>query len=78
MLVFLAGFAGIARKWQEAESAQRGEARQRAAAVAQAELATGEMHLSRRLLYASDMNLAQQAWEAGTIGRARAVRQRQR
>jgi WD40 repeat protein/serine/threonine protein kinase len=82
-LVFLAGFAGVAWKWQEAErqkdiaqAAERGEARQLAIAVAQTELATREMHLSRRLLYASDMNLAQQAWEAGTIERARAALER--
>jgi WD40 repeat protein/serine/threonine protein kinase len=83
-LVFLAGFAGVAWKWQEAErqkdialAAQRGEAGQRALAVEQAEFATREMHLSRRLVYASDMNLAQQAWESGIFGRARAVLERQ-
>jgi WD40 repeat protein len=83
VLVFLAGFAGVAWKWQEAErqkdiaeAAERGEAGQRAIAVEQAELATREADLSRRLLYASDMNLAQQAWETGTFGRARAVLER--
>jgi WD40 repeat protein len=76
-LVFLAGFAGVAWKWQEAErqkdiaqAAERGEAAQREVAVAEADR-------SRRLLYASDMNLAQQAWEAGDTGRARALLGRQ-
>jgi serine/threonine protein kinase len=67
-LVFLAGFAGVAWKWQEAErqkdiaqAAERGEAAQRAIAEEQADLATREAEKSRRLLYASDMSLAQQA-----------------
>jgi WD40 repeat protein len=68
-LVFLTGLVGVAWKW-------RGEAAQRAIAEEQADRATREAKLSRRLLYASDLNLAQQAWEAGTIGRARAVLER--
>jgi WD40 repeat protein/serine/threonine protein kinase/predicted negative regulator of RcsB-dependent stress response len=82
-LVLLAGFVAVAWKWQEAErqkdaaqAAERGEAAQRAVAVEQAKLATNEVRMSRRLLYASDMNLAGQAWEAGTTGRARAVLER--
>jgi WD40 repeat protein len=68
-LVFLAGLAGVAWKWQDAE-------RQKKTAQAATELATREMQLSRHMLYASDMNLAQQAWEAGSFGRAKAVLER--
>jgi WD40 repeat protein len=77
-VVFLAGFAGVAWKWQEAErqkdvaqAAEQEEATQRAIAVEEAEQ-------SRRLLYAADMNLALQAWDAGDTGRARALLERQR
>jgi hypothetical protein len=44
--------------------------------VEQAEVATREAARSRRLLYASAMHLAQQAWEAGNLGAARAVLER--
>jgi WD40 repeat protein/serine/threonine protein kinase len=43
----------------------------------QADLATREAEKSRRLLYASDMNLAVQAWDAGLTGRARDLLKRQ-
>jgi WD40 repeat protein/serine/threonine protein kinase len=85
VLVFLAGFLGVAWKWRDAEwqkdvaqAAERGEAEQRAIAVEQADRATREAERSRRLLYAADMSLAQQAWEAGDTGRARALLERQR
>ena len=84
-VVFLAGFAGVAWKWREAERqkdlaliAERKEADQRTIADEQANLATREADHSRRLLYASDMNLAYQAWEAGDTGRARDLLERQR
>jgi WD40 repeat protein/serine/threonine protein kinase len=70
VVVFLAGFAGVAWKWWEAEEAGRKEATQRESAVEQA-------GRSRHLLYISDMNLAQQAWEAGDTGRALALLERQ-
>jgi WD40 repeat protein/serine/threonine protein kinase len=59
-----------------AQAAERGEAAQRARAVEQATIATREADRSRRLLYASDMTLAQQALEAGTTAAARAVLER--
>src|SRR5262249_38088768 len=57
---------------------EQNEAAQRGIAEDQAERATGEADHSRRLLYAADMNLAQQAWEAGDTGRALALLERQR
>jgi WD40 repeat protein/serine/threonine protein kinase len=85
VLVFLAGFVGVAWKWQEAErqkeiaqAAEQMEAKQRTVAVEQADRATREAEHSRRLLYAADMNLACQAWDAGDTGRARALLERQR
>jgi WD40 repeat protein/serine/threonine protein kinase len=84
VLAFLLGFTGVAWKWQEAErqkdiaqEAGRREAAQRAVAEAQADRATREVDRSRHLLYASDMGLAQQAWEAGDTGRARDLLERQ-
>jgi WD40 repeat protein len=84
-LVFLTGFAGVAWKWQEAErqkdlsqAAERSEAEQRAIAVEQADAAKREADQSRRLLYAADMTLACQAFDAGDTGRARALLERQR
>jgi WD40 repeat protein/serine/threonine protein kinase len=80
VLVVLTGFALVTWKWQDAERqrdaaevAEKGEARQRAIAVQQAELATREADLSRRLLYVADMQLAQRTWEAGTTGGARGI-----
>src|SRR5262249_10538248 len=43
----------------------------------QADRATREADRSRRLLYASDMNLALQSWDAGDTGRARDLLERQ-
>jgi eukaryotic-like serine/threonine-protein kinase len=75
--VFLAGFAGVAWKWQDAErqkdlaqTAELEEAKQRTIAVEEAD------H-SRHLLYAADMSLVGQAWEAGDIGRVRNLLERQ-
>jgi WD40 repeat protein len=59
-----------------AQAAERGEAAQHALAAEQAIIATREADRSRRLLYASDMALAQQALEAGTTATARAVLER--
>jgi WD40 repeat protein/serine/threonine protein kinase len=44
----------------------------------QADRATREAEHSRRLLYAADMNLACQAWDAGDTGRARELLERRR
>jgi WD40 repeat protein len=84
-LVFLVGFAGVAWQWQQAErqkdiaqAAQRGEAAQRAIAEGEADHGTREADQSRRLLYAADMSLALHAWEAGTLGHARAALERHR
>jgi eukaryotic-like serine/threonine-protein kinase len=84
VLAFIAGFAGVTWKWQDAEwqksnarAAEFSEKVQRGIAVEKADRATAEADRSRRLLYASDMSLAQQAWEAGDIGRARALLARQ-
>ena len=78
--VFLAGFAGVAWKWRDAErqkviaqAAEQREADQHAVARQEAERATREAEHSRRLLYAADMNLACQAWDAGNTARARAL-----
>jgi WD40 repeat protein/serine/threonine protein kinase len=70
VLVFFAGFAGVVWKWQESE-------RQKGIATAQQKIAEEEADLSRHLLYDSDMNLAQQAWEAGDTARAQALLERQ-
>jgi WD40 repeat protein len=85
VLAFLAGFAGVAWKWQDAERqkdlaqvAEQKEAAQRAVAEEQAERATREAKRGRRLLYAADMNQAQQAWEVGETGRALDLLERQR
>jgi WD40 repeat protein len=82
-LVFLAGFAGVAWQWRQAErqkdiaqAAERGEAAQRAVAEGEADRAAREADQSRRLLYASDMSLALHAWEAGALAHARAALER--
>ena len=82
-LVFLAGFAGVAWQWRQAErqkdiaqAAERGEAAQRAIAEGEADRASREADQSRRLLYASDMTVALHAWEAGTLRHARAALER--
>jgi WD40 repeat protein len=54
-----------------AETAQQSEAQERGRAEEQTERA-------RRLLYASDLSAAQQAWEAGNLARARELLDRQR
>src|SRR5262249_12073954 len=84
VLVFLAGFAGVAWERQGAgrqkgiaQAAERGEAAERANAEDQADRATREADHSRRLLYASDMSLALQSWDAGDTGRARDLLERQ-
>jgi WD40 repeat protein/serine/threonine protein kinase len=83
-LVFLTGFGGVAWKWREAErqkdiaqSAEVGEAAQRKIALQKAECASREVDRSRRLVYAADMSLAQQAWDAGDTGRAHDILERQ-
>src|SRR5262249_48642381 len=60
-----------------ARSAQAKEADQRAIAVKQADRATAEADRSRRLLYGTEMSLARQAWDAGDIGRALALLEKQ-
>jgi WD40 repeat protein len=55
---------------QRADRAAQEEGRQRRTAQEQAET-------NRRLLYAADMNLAQQAWETGDLGRAQELLARQ-
>ena len=78
-------FLAVAWQWQQAErqkdiaqTAERGEAAQRAIAREEADRATQEADQSRRLLYASDMSLALHAWEAGTIEHARTALERHR
>jgi WD40 repeat protein len=70
VLVFLAGFAGVAWKWREAE-------RQKDIAAAQREIALEQAERSRRLLYGADMSLALQAWQGGDTGRAQTLLERQ-
>jgi WD40 repeat protein/tRNA A-37 threonylcarbamoyl transferase component Bud32 len=84
-LVFLAGFVGVAWKWQDAEqqkttaqAAEQREAAQRAVAVNEAGRATREAERSRRMLYAADLNLAQRAWEDSHPGRLLELLERQR
>ncbi len=61
-----------ARKAQrETEAARNGEQQQRLAAQAAQKVAETEQQRSRRLLYASDMNLAQQTLKLNNVGRAR-------
>jgi WD40 repeat protein len=83
-LVFLIGFAGVTWKWRDAErqkdfarAAEWKEAAQRKIAVDQANRATAEADRSRRLLYDTEMSLAQQAWEAGDTGRALTLLEKQ-
>jgi WD40 repeat protein/serine/threonine protein kinase len=83
-VVFLAGFAGVTWKWREAvwQEARTDEARKEAlhernAAVTQKEAADTAEQRARRLLYASDMNVALQAWEDGDLRRAQELLQRQ-
>ena len=78
-LVFLVGFAsspgnGSGRKGKKTSPRlpSAGKQAQRAIALEEADRATREADRSRRLLYASDMSLALHAWEAGTLGHARA------
>jgi WD40 repeat protein/serine/threonine protein kinase len=85
VLVFLIGFARIAWMWRDAEgqkslarTAERKEADQRAMAERQANRAMAEADRSRRLLYDKEMNLAQQAWDAGDTGRTLALLDKQR
>src|SRR5262249_46368504 len=59
--------AGHARSAAARESAQRQRAQR------QTQIATEEARRSRRLLYVADMNVAQQAWEVGNVGRAVAL-----
>jgi WD40 repeat protein/tRNA A-37 threonylcarbamoyl transferase component Bud32 len=70
---------------REAEKARKGEEEQRLQAQsaqqradAQARKATESQQQSRRLLYASDMNLAQQALNANNLGKARLLLDRHR
>jgi len=85
--------AFVARKAQrEAEVAQKGEERQRLQAQsalkvsetehqraeAQALKATESQQRSRRLLYAAEINLAQQALNANDLGKARRLLERQK
>jgi WD40 repeat protein len=77
VLVFLTGFAGVAWKWQEAERQKDIAQVAQQEATAQQKIAEDEADRSRHLLYISDMNLAQQAWEAGDTGRARNLLERQ-
>ena len=78
-LVFLTGFAGVTWQWQQALVAQRQERRsshRRTRGGRHRAIAEGEADQSRRLLYASDMSLALQAWEAGAFAHARAALER--
>ncbi|MHC1763340.1 MAG: protein kinase [Verrucomicrobiia bacterium] len=63
---------------QEAVQARTAETEQRLRADAQAEKATTSEQRSRRLLYASDMSMAQQALNLNDLGRARRLLDRHR
>jgi WD40 repeat protein len=92
VLVLVAGLAGVTWKWREAEGqsrrleeAQEEILRERNAALAAqgraeqlAALANTESRKARRLLYASELNVALQAWEEGNLGRVRLLLDRQR
>jgi eukaryotic-like serine/threonine-protein kinase len=58
---------------EDAQAAERGEVAQKKNAEAQSARAIQEAERSRRLLYASDLNLAHHAWDAGDTARARAL-----
>ncbi|HAB15641.1 MAG TPA: protein kinase [Verrucomicrobiota bacterium] len=62
----------------EAESAQKVAETEQQRADAQAQKALANEERSRRLLYASDMNLAQQALKLNNLGRARRLLDRHR
>ncbi|MCC7374758.1 MAG: protein kinase [Verrucomicrobiales bacterium] len=61
-----------------AEEARASEAEQRQRADLQTQEAVAARNRSRRLLYAADMNLAQQALEANNLGKARRLLDRHR
>ena len=68
-----------ARKAQrQTELARNGEQQQRLAALSQARKASESQQHSRRLLYAADMNLAQQSLKLNNLGRARRLLDRHR
>jgi len=77
VLVVLVGFAGVAWKWREAERQKTIAQAAEQTATRQREIAVEQADRSRHLLYISEMNLAQQAWEAGDTGRARGLLERQ-
>ncbi|HEV3257447.1 MAG TPA: WD40 repeat domain-containing serine/threonine-protein kinase, partial [Gemmataceae bacterium] len=84
-LVFLVGFAGVLWQWrvatQASSAASAAEARadvRRQEAEREKERADGSQKQSRRLLYAADMNLAQQALKLNNLGRARRLLDRHR
>jgi eukaryotic-like serine/threonine-protein kinase len=63
---------------QQAQSAQKVSESERERADAQARKASESQQQSRRLLYAADMNLAQQALKLNNLGRARQLLDRHR
>lgn len=65
------GFAAVLQQWQRAEKMMIEEARQRARA-------DGTAQHARRLLYTSDVNLAQQALKMNNLDRARRLLDRHR
>jgi tRNA A-37 threonylcarbamoyl transferase component Bud32 len=76
LMVTVGGFFGVLGQWQVARAnerqaiEQRDEAeQQRDEARALAEKLQAALEQLRRTTYAAHMNLAQQAWEAGRIGR---------
>src|SRR5262249_5064101 len=69
---------GELRQRLTAESAQSAAETERERANAQARKASENEQRSRRLLYASDMNLAQQALNLNNLGKARRLLERHR
>jgi WD40 repeat protein len=77
VVVLLAGLAGVSWKWREAvwQRERTDEARQET--LHERDKAVAQREKTRRLLYASDMNVALQAWEAGDLRRAQDLLDRQ-
>jgi serine/threonine protein kinase len=77
-VVFLLGFAGVFWQWRVAEDNLTIAEKAEKEATQQRNRADGSQRQSRRLLYAADMNLAQQALKQNNLGRARRLLDRHR
>jgi WD40 repeat protein/serine/threonine protein kinase len=78
LLVGAVGFAATLWQLRSALANEQEALKQKAIAEMERGRAEAQTERARRLLYASDLNVAQQAWEAGNLARARELLERQR